>query len=266
MLESSTLTVKAKVMPQNSTKPLVTVSKVSLVRNRKQILKDVSFTLAPGEIISLIGPNGAGKSSLVKCITGIWKITSGCVTKASDIRIGYMPQAISFDPSLPMTVERFLQLGQNAPFIQTVLQEVGVAHVAKSQLNDLSGGEWQRVLLARALMRKPDLLVLDEPAQGVDLVGQDELYHLIRTIRDQYRCAILLVSHDLNLVMAKTDKVLCLNQHICCFGSPQVVGQDPAFLSLFGHIPEMAIYTHEHDHQHDVAGDIVIKQKDESNE
>lgn len=244
-------------MTQNLEQPLVTVEHLGLNRNHKQILKDISFKISQGEIISLIGPNGAGKSSLVKCIVGIWPICEGKLKQQPGLRIGYMPQSIQWDASLPMTVSRFLKLGQPHVDIHKILDEVGVTYAKDSQLSTLSGGERQRVLLARALLRKPHLLVLDEPAQGVDLVGQDELYQLISQIRDQYQCGVLLVSHDLNLVMAKTDYVLCINQHICCYGSPQMVGQDPSFLKLFGKAPEVALYAHHHDHQHDVSGDVI---------
>ena len=236
---------------------LIQVKDLNLTLQGRQILKNISFSLSKAEIVSLIGPNGAGKSSLVKCILGLWQPTSGTLSMQPSLHIGYMPQSLKLDASLPMTVRRFLTLGQKYVDISSILDEVGVTSVVDNQLISLSGGEWQRVLLARALLRKPDLLVLDEPAQGVDLMGQDELYHLIASIRDRYQCGVLLVSHDLSLVMAKTDNVLCLNQHICCYGSPQKVGQDPSFLKLFGKIPEVALYAHKHDHQHDVHGEVV---------
>ncbi|MCS5707462.1 ATP-binding cassette domain-containing protein [Candidatus Berkiella cookevillensis] len=260
MLKFSTLTVKAKVMVQKSQRNIISIEGLGLSLGGKQILQNISFALAAGEIVSLIGPNGAGKSSLVKCIVGLLPPTTGTIHRHQPLRMGYMPQSLKLDPSLPISVKRFLTLGQSKVNIDPVLAEVGVQSVVNTQLTALSGGEWQRVLLARALLRQPNFLVLDEPAQGVDLVGQDELYQLIAQIRDRYHCAVLLVSHDLNLVMAKTDKVLCLNQHICCFGTPQTVGQDPSFLKLFGKVPEVALYAHKHDHQHDVHGEVVCRQ------
>lgn len=265
MLEFSTLTAKAKVMGKNVQQPLDTpliqVKDLHLTLQGRVILQNISFSLSKAEIVSLIGPNGAGKSSLVKCVLGLRQLTSGSLLIQPNLRIGYMPQSLKLDASLPMTVRRFLTLGQPNVDLHFILNEVGMTSVIDNQLISLSGGEWQRVLLARALLRKPDLLVLDEPAQGVDLMGQDELYHLIARIRDRYQCGVLLVSHDLSLVMAKTDKVLCINQHICCYGTPQVVGQDPSFLQLFGKIPEVALYAHKHDHQHDVHGDVVCNHK-----
>lgn len=241
----------------NSKSPLISVDSLSLVLNNKTILERISFELNAREIVSIIGPNGAGKSSLVKCMVGLWTPTKGKITRRQDCRIGYMPQSLKIDPALPMTVKRFLTLGQPHCDVFHQLKEVGVQSVMNAQLTDLSGGEWQRVLLARAVSRQPNVLVLDEPAQGVDLIGQGELYRLIGRIRDKYGCGVLLVSHDLSLVMAKTDQVLCLNQHICCYGTPEKVGQDPAFIKLFGPVPEFAIYAHKHDHQHDVHGEVV---------
>lgn len=252
----------------SKTDPLVTVEGLGLTRDQRQILQDISFTISSGEIISVIGPNGAGKSSLIKCIVGLWRPSSGHLRVSPGIQFGYMPQSLHIDPSLPLTVKRFLALGypqlkpqksktEQQQDIAQMLGEVGVGALIDAQLTDLSGGERQRVLLARALLRRPQLLVLDEPAQGVDLIGQAELYQLIARIRDQYQCAVLLVSHDLSLVMAKTDNVLCLNQHICCYGTPQTVGKDPSFIRLFGKIPEIALYAHTHDHHHEVDGSVV---------
>ncbi|MBN9286536.1 MAG: zinc ABC transporter ATP-binding protein [Gammaproteobacteria bacterium 39-13] len=251
------------------TTPIVNVEKVSLFDGKRQILKDVSLALMPGEIVSVIGPNGAGKTTLVKVIVGLIKPTLGKVTRQAGLRIGYMPQRLHVDPIFPLTVERFLQLGQTwtSEKLERMLAEVGVHHVLHSPLQAISGGELQRVLLARALLREPQLLVLDEPAQGVDLIGQGELYDLIGSIRDRHQCTILLVSHDLNIVMARTGTVVCLNQHICCSGLPEQVSRDPAFAALFGKaVQGLAFYTHKHDHHHHVDGAVVTEPKEEDHD
>jgi zinc transport system ATP-binding protein len=261
MIESNTFNGSLKVMIPTITSPLVQVKNLSFVDGQRQILQQVSFSLMPGEIVSIIGPNGAGKTTLVKLMVGLLKPTSGKVAYISDLRIGYMPQRLHVDPIFPLTVLRFLQLGQSWSHatLMAMLEEVGVMHVLHSPLQAISGGELQRVLLARALLRQPQLLVLDEPAQGVDLVGQSEFYDLIADIRKRQQCAILLVSHDLNVVMAQTDRVICLNQHVCCSGHPEQVSRDPAFTALFGKAAQaLAIYTHRHDHHHGLQGDVII--------
>lgn len=254
-------------MSPTISQPLVQLEQVSLTLGKRQILKEVNLTLRPGKIVSIIGPNGAGKTSLLKVMLGLIQPTSGKVTLSRDLRIGYMPQRLHIDPIFPLTVRRFLQLGQTQLPLQSILEEVGVVHVMDSPLQAISGGELQRVLLARALLRQPQLLVLDEPAQGVDLIGQSELYDLIARIRDLHDCAILLVSHDLNVVMAQTDIVVCLNQHVCCSGNPEKVSRDPAFTALFGNVVQnLALYTHHHDHHHHVQGHIVKSDKDHEHE
>jgi len=249
--------------------PLVAVKQISWVENGRQILEEVSLKILPREIVSIVGPNGAGKTTLVKIVVGLIKPTSGQVSLLPDLRIGYMPQRLTIEPLFPLTVQRFLQLGLTVSLekIHAMLKEVGVFHVLKSPLQSISGGEFQRVLLARALLREPQLLVLDEPAQGVDLIGQGELYDLIAQVRDKFGCAILLVSHDLNVVMGKTDIVVCLNQHVCCSGHPEEISRDPAFMALFGKAAQgLAIYTHRHDHAHDVHGAVVAGKKDHSHD
>ncbi|MFI4937515.1 MAG: ATP-binding cassette domain-containing protein [Candidatus Berkiellales bacterium] len=242
-----------------SSQSLIQVDSVSLFDGKRCILDSVSLTLSAGQIVSVIGPNGAGKTTLIKIVVGLTKPSKGRVTSPPNLRIGYMPQKLQIDPTFPITVERFLQLGQ-ATSLDHVLAEVGVLHVLHHPLHAISGGELQRVLLARALLRQPELLVLDEPAQGVDLLGQGELYDLIGKIRDRHGCAILLVSHDLSVVMAQTDVVVCLNQHVCCSGHPEKVSRDPAFTALFGPVAgNLAFYTHHHDHQHDIAGHVPHK-------
>jgi zinc transport system ATP-binding protein len=173
-----------------------------------------------------------------------------------------MPQRVHIDPSLPLTTRRFLQLGgASRAAIDSALAEVGIAGSEDRPLQALSGGELQRTLLARALLREPDLLVLDEPVQGVDLAGQTAMYELIGAVRQRRSCGVLMVSHDLHWVMATTDHVLCLNQHICCEGHPEHVGNDPAYHALFGAnaTGNIALYQHHHNHRHDVHGDVQIE-------
>tara|TARA_R110002110_G_scaffold271566_3_gene487010 strand:- start:33352 stop:34116 length:765 start_codon:yes stop_codon:yes gene_type:complete len=254
-------------MNLNITPPLISIKNLGLTLSGRVILQNVQFDLHAGEILSLIGPNGAGKSSLVKCIVGLWQPTMGDIKAISNLKIGYMPQSIKVDASMPITVKRFLLLGQESAQISYTIERVGLKQeILSNNLCTLSGGEWQRILLARALLRKPKLLVLDEPAQGVDLVGQAELYNLLGEIRDETGCAVLVVSHDLNLVMARTDNVICLNQHVCCYGHPEAVGKDPAFLKLFGNIPGVAFYAHHHDHEHDVHGEVIDNKEPRDNE
>lgn len=243
---------------------LVEATQVSYSEGAKLILQDISLTLMKGQIVSIVGPNGAGKTTLLKILLGLIKPSHGKVSTAPHLRIGYMPQRLQVDPLFPLTVKRFLQLGQTNVALEKTLAEVGVKEqILHNPLYTLSGGELQRVLLARALLRQPQLLVLDEPAQGVDLLGQGEFYDLIAQIRARQGCAILLVSHDLNVVMAQTDIVVCLNQHVCCSGHPEKVSKDPAFTALFGHVAQnLAFYTHRHDHHHDVHGEVVESHQD----
>lgn len=257
MLKSSTFITMIKVMSPTPSELLIDVQHAAFSEGGRLILEDIQLTLHPGEIVSVVGPNGAGKTTLVKMMIGLLSPTQGHIYRKPNLTIGYMPQRIHIDPIFPLTARRFLSLGQTHASIDEVVQEVGIGSVLESPLRALSGGEFQRVLLARALLREPELLVLDEPAQGVDLMGQGELYDLIARIRARYGCGILLVSHDLNVVMAQTDVVVCLNQHVCCKGHPEQVSQDPAFMALFGDIARnLAIYTHRHDHQHDVTGQV----------
>lgn len=226
----------------------------------KTVLDDVQLTLQRGKIVTLIGPNGAGKTSLVRTILGLQKPTSGRIERAADLHIGYMPQKLQLEASLPLTAQRFLALGgAGAAQIAEASALTGIGHLADSPMQQLSGGEVQRVLLTRALAREPNLLVLDEPVQGVDINGQLALYQLINRIRHERGCGVLMVSHDLHLVMANTDEVLCLNQHVCCHGHPESVSNHPAYQALFGtRAAEMlAVYTHHHDHKHDLHGDVV---------
>ena len=232
---------------------ILTARNVSLRIGDNHILDNVSFALAEGRITTLIGPNGAGKTSLIRILLGLQKPSAGEVSLAAGVNIGYMPQRLNIDRTLPLNVRGFLKLAdRNLDNCREALQRVGVPQLLDSPFAHLSGGETQRILLARALLRKPRLLVLDEPVQGVDVNGQEILYRLIGNIRDQLGCAIFMVSHDLHLVMAATDEVLCLNHHLCCSGTPEKVSADPAYSELFG--VRTALYTHHHDHEHDLHG------------
>ena len=225
------------------------------------VLEGVSLDLQAGEIVTLIGPNGAGKTTLVRVVLGLLRPSQGSVWRQSRLRIGYMPQKLSVEATMPLSVLRFLRLvaGVGRAEAEAALAEVGAEQVLNSPLQAISGGELQRVLLARALLRKPQLLVLDEPVQGVDVAGQAELYRLIGRLRERYGCGVLMVSHDLHLVMSATDQVICLNRHICCSGHPEQVGADPAFHALFGQdARSLAVYQHHHDHQHDLHGGVVL--------
>ncbi len=243
---------------------LIEASGIDVWYAGRAVLKNVEARVGGGQIVTLIGPNGAGKTTMIKVMLGLIRPRNGVVRRRPGLRIGYMPQRLSIDPSLPLTVNGFLDLGLGGNRAKEgrrrqALMEVGVERVADSPIQGISGGELQRVLLARALLRDPDLLVLDEPVQGVDLGGQAELYALIRRLRDDRGCGVLMVSHDLQMVMAATDHVVCLNHHVCCAGHPETVSRHPEFVSLFGGeiAAELAIYHHDHDHDHDLHGDVA---------
>lgn len=239
---------------------LLRLDAVGMRFNDRQVLQDVNLQLESGEIVTLIGPNGAGKTTLVRIVLGLLQPQQGRVWRRDRLRIGYMPQKLHVDPTLPLSVLRFLQLVPGVGRLQALsaLEEVGAPQVLDSPLQQISGGELQRVLLARALLRRPELLVLDEPVQGVDVAGQSELYRLIVRLRDRYGCGVLMVSHDLHLVMSATDKVVCLNQHVCCVGHPEQISSEPAFRALFNQeTPELTFYQHHHDHGHDLHGSVV---------
>ncbi|XTZ40008.1 zinc ABC transporter ATP-binding protein ZnuC [Salmonella enterica] len=240
---------------------LVTLENVTVSFGQRRVLSDISLNLSPGKILTLLGPNGAGKSTLVRVVLGLVAADTGIIKRDKQLRIGYVPQKLHLDATLPLTVGRFLRLrpGARKEEILPALKRVNAAHLVDAPMQKLSGGETQRVLLARALLNRPQLLVLDEPTQGVDVNGQVALYDLIDQLRKELDCAVLMVSHDLHLVMAKTDEVLCLNHHICCSGTPEVVSLHPEFISMFGPrgAQQLGIYRHNHNHRHDLQGRII---------
>jgi zinc transport system ATP-binding protein len=233
---------------------------LSLTLGRRQILRGIDIAVHSGEIVTIIGPNGAGKTSLARILLGILKPSSGHVVRKPGLRIGYVPQRFPVDPSIPLDVRRFLTLGVRAgrEAIEAVLAEVGAAHLIGQQVASLSGGELQRVCLARALVGAPELLVLDEPAQAVDFSGEIQLYRLIAEIRNRRHCGILMISHDLHVVLGASDRVICLSGHICCEGVPDKVASHPEYARLFGREAgkAVAIYRHHHDHEHDLSGGV----------
>jgi zinc transport system ATP-binding protein len=226
-----------------------------------RILDDVDISVASGEIVTVIGPNGAGKTTLLRVLLGLLKPSHGTVERRPGLRVGYLPQRMQIDPVLPLTVRRLMTLTQqsNADAIAAALAETGVRHLWSAQVPMLSGGELQRVLLARALLRDPDLLALDEPVQGVDFAGEAALYELISGIRARRGCGVLMISHDLHVVMAATDRIVCLNRHVCCAGTPEAVSRHPEYARLFGPraAAALAVYAHHHDHGHGLAGEVV---------
>lgn len=239
-------------------KALVSARGLGLRRGGRDLITGVDLDIRPGEIVTLIGPNGAGKSTLVKLVLGIERPDRGTIKRHEALRIGYVPQNFEVERAIPMTVGRFLSLGVGASYaeIEKTLGEVGASRTIGRQLAALSGGETQRVLIARALLRKPNLLVLDEPASGVDYAGEADLYELIGRLKDSRNLGVLLISHDLHVVMARSDRVLCLNGHVCCSGRPEAVAKSAEYVRLFG--PEtanaLALYHHHHDHTHDISG------------
>lgn len=233
---------------------LVGLDGAGISRNGRWLVRGVSFAVRKSEIVTLIGPNGSGKSTSARMALGLIKPDEGKVSQRDGLRVGYVPQKMSIDRTMPLTVERLMTLTGPLPRrdIADALAETGISHLAKAEVQHLSGGEFQRALLARAIARRPDLLVLDEPVQGVDFSGEIALYELIGEIRDRIGCGVLLISHDLHVVMAATDTVICLNGHVCCTGTPQAVSQSPEYQRLFGQrgAGALAIYAHHHDHTH----------------
>lgn len=255
---------------------MLAVEGLSVRAGRRTVLHDVSLRVAPGEIVTIVGPNGGGKSTLLRAVIGAVKPAAGRIIRHASVRFGYMPQKMAVDRTLPLDATGFLGLGApqtSAAVRSAMLARVGVAHSARTQLSDLSGGEMQRVLLARAMLRNPDLLLLDEPTQGLDHRGAARFYRLIEELRLERGLAVLLVSHDLHVVMRASDQVVCLNRHVCCAGAPEQVSAHPEYQRLFGldaagrsagadevrgedgqenaQESALAIYRHHHDHDHD---------------
>lgn len=227
---------------------------VSVRFGTETVLQDISVRMQAGEIVTIVGPNGSGKSTLLRALVGSVPLASGRVTHRPGLRIGYVPQRLHMDPTLPMTVARLLRLGRRTDraSVHAALARAGIAELANRQLSVLSGGQFQRALLARALLGEPHLLVLDEATQGLDQPGTAAFYRQIEEVRQTTGCGILMVSHDLHVVMSASDRVICLNRHICCQGQPQHVASAPEYRALFGSGTRgtMALYTHEHDHEH----------------
>ncbi|WP_417317605.1 zinc ABC transporter ATP-binding protein ZnuC [Emcibacter sp.] len=230
------------------------------------VLQNVSLSVGEREIVTLIGPNGAGKSTLMKIALGLTAPDAGLVLRKKGLVVGYMPQKLSIDDTLPLQVEDFLMLrpGVSTREVDEILEVVRLTHFRKSPVQMLSGGEMQRLLMGRALLGSPKLLVLDEPVQGIDITGQEEIYRLIKQTREERGCSVLMISHDLHMVMSSTDRVVCLNQHICCQGAPESVRDNPDYHALFtGGAENIAMYTHQHDHHHDAQGNIIPGSHDE---
>ena len=238
---------------------LVKLKNAGFHQNNKWLVKGVSLEVKKGKIVTLIGPNGSGKSTTAKIALGIYKTIDGEVEKYTS-KIGYVPQKISIDWTLPIRVHDFMVLTENLSdeAINEALSLTGVIHLKNKNLGNLSGGEFQRVLLARAISKKPELLVLDEPVQGVDFTGEIALYELIKKISDTLDCGILLISHDLHTVMSATDHVICLNGHVCCSGTPIDVAKNNEYKALFGEQASQILsrYEHRHDHVHTIEGEI----------
>lgn len=251
---------QAGVRPLRRSAPFISTRGLSLDLGGRTVLSGIELELRAGEIVTIIGPNGAGKTTLARLLLGLLKPTKGTVTRAPGLRVGYVPQRFPVDPTIPIDVSRFLTLGVRAGpgAIRTVLAEVGAVHLADRPLSALSGGEFQRVALARALIGEPQFLLLDEPVQGVDYAGEAQLYAMIGDIRNRRGCGILLISHDLHIVLGASDRVICLNRHICCEGVPETVAAHPEYARLFGReaVRSVGIYRHHHDHEHDLSGEV----------
>ncbi|WP_314721622.1 zinc ABC transporter ATP-binding protein ZnuC [Haemophilus pittmaniae] len=240
--------------------PLIELKQINVIFAEKTALRDINLKIYPNSIITIVGPNGGGKSTLLKTLLKLQKPSSGEVLYHDKVRIGYVPQKIHLDHSLPLTVSRFLRLSKdvNKRDIEATLTQLSIHHLAEQNMQKLSGGEMQRVLLARAILNKPNLLVLDEPTQGVDINGQAELYQLIHQTQQVLNCAVVMVSHDLHIVMADSKEVLCINQHICCAGTPETLSNDPTFMRLWGNqiAQNVGFYSHHHNHHHNMHGDV----------
>ena len=238
---------------------LIHVEKLSVNYGSRIALSEVDLKIEPGEIVTVVGPNGSGKTSLLKAIIGATPPTAGSVKLKPNLKIGYVPQRLNFNSSLPMTVERFMQLrykGGNKSCVMA-LKEVGVSSLIKQQMSQLSGGQFQRVLLAHALINNPEILLLDEATQGLDQPGSAAFYRLVEEARQNTGCAVLMISHDLHVVMSASDRVICLNGHVCCAGTPAVVASTPEYKNLFGTETDRTLALYQHDHDHDLKNSAV---------
>ena len=233
---------------------LIEASQLTVQHGTDVVLDSVNFTISPGEIVTIVGPNGSGKSSLVRALIGVLPASKGIVNRVSALRIGYVPQRLHMERALPMSVRRFFDLPKRskASAVAEAVERAQIAHLLDRQLMDLSGGQLQRVLLARALLNRPQILILDEATQGLDQRGSADFYQQIESVRNELGCAVLMVSHELHVVMSASDRVICLNGHVCCEGSPDVVSSQPEYRALFGTGTRgaLALYRHEHDHSH----------------
>ncbi|NBB97296.1 MAG: ATP-binding cassette domain-containing protein [Alphaproteobacteria bacterium] len=234
---------------------LISTDHLAVRLGGREVLHHVDLCIDAGEIVTIVGPNGSGKSTLLRALLGVVAPSKGRITRKPGLRIGYVPQRLHIDPTMPMPVARFLSLPdrQSPARMVEVLARVGVPDVARQDMTTLSGGQFQRVLLARALLSRPDILILDEATAGLDQPGTAAFYRLIEDVRRELGCAVLSVSHDLHVVMSASDRVICLNGHICCSGAPHVVRAAPEYRALFGHGTggALALYQHDHDHDHD---------------
>lgn len=238
---------------------VITAHSISVKLGANTVLHDVSVTINAAEIVTIVGPNGSGKSTFLRALIGAVPLAKGHISRAPDLRIGYVPQKLAIDATMPITVRRFLGLPRriSADVANGALARADVAGLADRQMSDLSGGQFQRVLLARALLDDPHLLLLDEATQGLDQPGSAAFYQQIEQVRRDMGCAVIMVSHDLHVVMAASDRVLCMNGHICCEGTPEIVASAPEYRALFGTGTQgaLALYRHEHSHSHDQSHD-----------
>ncbi|MCL4104850.1 UNVERIFIED_CONTAM: hypothetical protein GTU68_018557 [Idotea baltica] len=233
---------------------LITATKLAVAYGGNTVLKNVSLAVEPGEIVTIVGPNGSGKTSLLRAIIGAIVPMSGDVVLKPGLKIGYVPQRLHIDPTLPITVDRFMRLNTRVSLerCKAALEAAGVPGILQRQMTQLSGGQFQRVLLARALVNQPDVLLLDEATQGLDQPGSAAFYQQIETVCRETGCAVLMISHELHVVMSASDRVICLNGHVCCEGTPAVVASAPEYRALFGTGTggALALYRHDHDHDH----------------
>jgi zinc transport system ATP-binding protein len=244
-------------MKQDQDQKLASLTNICLNFDQHKILKNINFELRKGEITTLIGPNGGGKTSIARILIGILEASSGEVFLQKNAKIGYMPQKLEIEKTIPLRVIDFLNLNcdpklSQRPFISSIIKKLGLEQILEKSIHKISGGQLQKTLLIKALTQSPDILVLDEPTGSMDMTAQADFYQIIEEIRDQKNCAILIISHDLHIVMQKTNQVICVNHHVCCQGTPESINDHPEYLSLFGQkrIDNIAIYSHHHDHKH----------------